>query len=58
MKKKLIRALALMVVLILGSGNLTTALAHNALAESLGGTYVQFSYSAGPAIKARPPKLS
>ncbi len=33
MKKKLIRALALMVVLILGSGNLTTALAHNALAK-------------------------
>ena len=51
MKKKLIRALALMVVLILGSGNLTTALAHNALAESLGGTYVQFSYSDGTAIK-------
>lgn len=51
MKRQIARILGLMLAVVLFCGLTPTALAHNASAVSLGGTYVQFSYSDGTLIK-------
>lgn len=51
MKKQIARTLALVLILGVLSGGLLSASAHNVLVESLGGTYLLYSYSDGTLVK-------